>query len=392
MNPRPAAWLSLLLACTPAQPPAPPVTPDPPPAAIAPTPTPTPTPTPAPATCSYTAEPPTKLPALLPTDPATACRKPAPAARRALHAQIRKQFHRRWPKDGRLEIRDGCDRLDEQLDSVVFAISGGHGGSLTLGSFDRQADGDYALLLLAYNHYRRDRRDGEKDPYIEDSSGALHIYRATLTAKKMAPLLADLRAATHVEIEEHEPPPRPQTGFYSSGVGTSHDYHVALRLADRGGHGAARHFAGYEGSGTQQNDGVPLAFAQAALRKLIEDVTEDPSAGAIDTSDLASRALFARMFWDAHARGEDYGYWYVRERMLGLAALLGSAQLMPALLAQLAPATKEGKKDASLARSEVLALNAIAAITGHDLRHDPAGAPRDVATVAAETLAACAAR
>jgi hypothetical protein len=51
--------------------------------------------------------------------------------------------------------------------------------------------------------------------------------------------------------------------------------------------------------------------------------------------------------------------------MLGMAALLGSAQHMPALLEQLAP----GKQEPSVARSEVLAPKMIAAITGFDLRH-----------------------
>ena len=391
MPSRPTAWLSLslsLFACTPAAPPAPPPAPAPvaaptaPPVAAPPA---EPEPVVHTAHCSYAAEPPTLLPALVPTDPARACRKPAGKARTTLHAEIRKQWHRTWPA-GRLEIRDGCDRLDEQLDSVVFASSGGHGGSLTLGSLDRQADGDYVLVLLAYNHYQRGRQNAEKDPYTEDSAGTLSIYRGAVKAKKMTPLLAGLRAAAHVEIEEHEPPPKPGTGFSSQGVGSSHDYHLALRISDHGGHGVERHFAGYEGSGPEQKDGVPLAIAQTALQTLIEEVSSDPSNGAVDPSDRSARAVFARLFWQAHARGEDYGYWYVRERMLGLAALLGSAQHRPALLAQLAP----GKKEPSAARSEVLALNAIAAITGLDLRHDPAGAPREVATVAAETLAACA--
>ena len=42
--------------------------------------------------------------------------------------------------DGRLEIRDGCDRLDPLIDSVVLESSGGHGGSLTLAGFTRRPD------------------------------------------------------------------------------------------------------------------------------------------------------------------------------------------------------------------------------------------------------------
>lgn len=386
MDSRLAAWLSLsLFACTPTQPPAPPATVEPAsPAVVAAPPAATPEPAAPASECRYPAEPPTLLPALVPTDPATTCRKPAASAKASLHAQIRKQWSRTWPKS-RLEIRDGCDRLDEQLDTITFASSAGHGGSLTLGSLDRQPDGDYALVLLDYNHYARARRPDEKDPYREDSSGTLHIYRTTIKAKKIAPLLASLRAAAHVEIEEHEPPPIPGS-FSAAGFGSSHDYHLALRLADHAGHGVERRFAGYASGGPEQKDGVPMAIAQTALDKLVEDVTKLPDAGGVDTSDRTARAVFARLFWQSHARGPDYDYWYVRERMLGMAALLGSAQHMPALLEQLAP----GKKESSVARSEVLALNAIAAITSLDLRHDHDGAPREVATVAAETLAACA--
>ena len=140
----------------------------------------------------------------------------------------------------------------------MLESSGGHGGSLTLASFDRRPDGDYDLVLLEYNHYQRPRPKDPEDPYPQDSAGPLVVYHRQLPAAKMAPLLVRLRATAHLEIVEHEPPPTPGT-MSGGAVGTSHNYHVALRLTDRKGRGVQRYFSGYEGSGEEQRDGVPMA-------------------------------------------------------------------------------------------------------------------------------------
>ena len=388
VTPGTAALLSLsLLGCAVAAPPAttpasvapPTVAPTvAPPAPVASEPT-----APEPAVCSYTAEPRALAPALVVPDNSGACRAPPAKEWRALQAEVRKRWHRSWPK-GRLQIDRGCDRQDPRIDSLVLESSGGHGGSLTLASLDRRPDGDYDLVLLEYNHYQRPRPKDPEDPYQRDSAGPLAVYHRQLPAATMAPLLVRLRATAQLEIVEHEPPPTPDT-MVGGGVGTSHSYHVALRLTDHQGRGVQRYFAGYERSGEQQRDGVPMAIVQDTVSALLHDDAFTASLSAVGVDDPAGRALFARVFWQAHARGEDFGSWYVRERLLGMAALLGSDQHVPALLAPLQPTT-----DAPRLRSTALALNAIAAITGFDRRHDPSGTPREVAEVAAETLAACA--
>lgn len=386
------ALATLLFGCTGVLPrDAPAEVPDPAPAparvtipdAGPPPPTPAPEATPALPACTYDREAPTEFAAA--TAPTGgACRTVPKAALRDLTTHIRKEWMRSWP-NSRLEIRPGCDRLDAQLDSVVLVTSGGHGGSLTLARFDRLDGGEYDLVLLEYNHYFGGPAKDRADPWQADSAGRLRVSRAKLGAAVMTRLLDRLRAAAHVEIEEHEPPPRRDGTFFGMAGSSSHDYHVALRLADGRGHGVERFFAGYASSGKDQRDGVPLAFASRVAREVLDpDGEHRKSFQSIDAADPAARDLFARVFWAARARGDDYGYWYVRERLLGMAALLGSGQHVPALLAQLRIAGEH-----SILRSATLAVNAIAAITKFDVRYDPDRKPRPLAAVVADTLAAC---
>ena len=150
-----------------------------------------------------------------------------------------------------------------------------------------------------------------------------------------------------------------------------------------------RWFAGYVGE--QQQDSVPLAIAQSTIDELLLADAFRATLTPAGADDPDARALYARVFWHARARGEDYGYWYVGERLLGIAASLGAPQHVPALLDHLRPPRSMAAPDSdevSRARLTVLALNAIAAITGYDHRYADK-APRKVDEVAAETLAAC---
>jgi hypothetical protein len=377
--------LSLLGCATtsPAPPTAAPSTVEPAPAVVAAAPQPPPPVAPA---CTWTAEPPPAAPAVL-APPATAsCRKPPAKLQRSLKAEVRKQWHTSHPQ-ARLEIRDGCDRLGPQIDSLVLESSGGHGGSLTLAGFTRRPDGDYSLVLLNYNHYMRTTKIDREDPYQADSAGPLQAYQGVVGQATMTAMLDELRAAAHVEVVEHEPPPTPGKMFGRS-IGTSHDYHVALRLTDAQGHGVERFFAGYEGSGESQKDGVPMGIAQQVTDELLGDEKFVAGLTPIGNDDPAARELYDRVFWQARARGPEFGYWYVGERLLGMAALLGAPRQVPTLLEQLGPAPPDTIKEVH-ARSMALALNALAVIIGYDRRYDEGRAPRKVETVAAETLAAC---
>lgn len=332
--------------------------------------------------CTYAREAPSVFPELQ-TPTTGACRPEPKAVARELQTAVRERWKRRWP-DGQLEIRPGCDRLDAHLESLVIVTSGGHAGSFTVAGFQRDPGGAYDLLLLEYNHYTPGPRPDPDDPWQADRPGTLTVHRARLDTAVTTRLLDRVRAAAHVEIEERQPPPRADGTGSGSASGSSHSYHVALRLADGRGQGVQRQFAGYEASGPDQRDGVPLAIVADHLRELLADDRLRKTFAPVELTDPATRDLFARVFWAAHARGDDYGSWFVRERLLGMAALLGSHQHMPALLARL-----DVPGDAGVARSAILAIHAVAALTGFDVRYDADRRPRPPAQVAADTLAAC---
>ncbi|MDC0676026.1 hypothetical protein [Nannocystis radixulma] len=330
------------------------------------------------ATCDYPAEAPARFDELQASE--GPCRAVPARVARELGAEIRERWARSWPK-GRLEIRGGCDRLGAQPSSIVIESCEGHGGVLTLARFDRQADGAYDLVLLEYDHDGQVAGKDDQNPWQAHASGPLAVRRARLDGAVMASLLERLRAAAHVEIEEHEPPPRKDNSFVATASGSSHYYHAALRLVDDRGRGVQHVFTGHEGTGHEQKLGVPLAIVARDLDTLLADPAVRSRFTELGADDPAARELFARVFWAARARGDEP--WYV-DQLLGMTALLGSAQHMPALVEQL---RARGERD--ITRTDIVVVNAIAALAGYDVRHDASGKPRPLASVVADTLAAC---
>ncbi|MEZ4452299.1 MAG: hypothetical protein R3B09_22725 [Nannocystaceae bacterium] len=332
--------------------------------------------------CAYPEVAPRRYPALQ-SAPSGRCEANPAKVRRAVKSEVKRAWKRTW-RDGTLEIRDGCDPTEGPLESVVIEGAGGHGGSLTLAELRRRDDGDYDLVVVEYNHYfGAGRRDAE-DPWTQGTNGALEIRRGTLAKSRAEPLFTRMRALLALEIEEREPPPRP--GAYHSGSHSfsSNDFHAALRLTDAGGVGVQRHYTGYESSGPEQRDGVPLSIALDDAYALLGDEALRATWTVVDASDPGARDLLARVFWEERGRGERIGSWFVHERLLALAARLGEPELMPALLDDL-----RTRERTAVERVHVLAVAAIAAITGFDVRHDADGAPRPIEVVREETLAAC---
>lgn len=317
-------------------------------------------------------------------EPAARCRPVARGLGRSLRKDVAAAWHRAWP-EGRLEIEAGCDRLSDTIASLDVELSSGHGGTLHLARFERDAaTGEHALLWIRYNHYQRDRPRETGDPWQEDAIGTLEVLRGRVGATTMTALVDRVRAAAHLEIVEHEPPPKPGTLYLSSFGMSSRDFGVGLRLVDDAGHGIERFYAGYEGSGDTQDEGVRLDLAGAAVVELLYDDAFAATLEPVPHGDEAARTLFAQWFAKARGRGDEYGYWYIRERYIGLAAALGTHREVPALLERVAI---DG--DASVGRTRVLAINAIAALTGFDPRYGESGEPREPAVVAAEVLAEC---
>jgi len=328
-------------------------------------------------------------PARLTAPPETATCRAQPSRRRKaeLRRQVRERWMWSWPDHAKLSVSMGCDRLEDSIASLVFELSSGHGGSLELVKLDHLDGGDWQITRIDYNHYYGVERGPHEpgDPWVEDSTGVVLLSSGTLPGPRVDAALRRARQALALEIEEHAPPPDPEGIVTLGSMGfSSRDFHVALRLVDTRGHGAEYYVAGYESGGEGQAQRIALDLAADELVVLLADEALMTSLDMKAARDPAFRELFARRLWAARDRGEDYGSWYLRERLLGLAAPLGSEQHMSALLEQVA-----AKGDVSVDRSRVLAINAIAAITGFDPRYGERGEVRDVDEVAAEVLAAC---
>jgi hypothetical protein len=334
--------------------------------------------------CAWERVEPQRFAELVPPPASAECR-PAPSRKRRaeLSRVLRERWHYTWPDHAKLSIEHGCDRLDPTLSTVVFDGSSGHGGSLDLVRLDHRDDGDWDVTWIDYNQYWGRPARVEGDPWQGEAPGPSTLRRGVLPGERVDPMLRRVRELLALDVRELEPPPTPGKGF-GAGFGSSRDFHVGLRLVDAGGHGLARHFAGYEGGGEEQALQLTLDLASEELWKVLGDDALVAGLAEVGSDDASIRQLLAGAFWAAREREPDYGTWYVRERLFGLVSTLGGLEHVPALL----DAVRIGSGP-SEERSRVSAINGIAAIVGFDVRYDGDGKPRPVKAVAAEVLAAC---
>lgn len=344
--------------------------------------------TPAGPSCTWEHEEPRRFAAFVPPPESAECR-PAPSRRRKaeLTRVLRKQWNWSWPEHRKLAVEHGCDRLAAELSTVVFDSSSGHGGSLELVRLDRRADGDWDVTWVDYNDRLGVEAPVEGDPWQAEAPGRTELRRGVLPGERVDPMLRRVRELVALEARELEPPPPPPgTGFSVSGFGSSRNFHVGLRLVDASGHGMERYFGGYEGGGADQGLQQTLDLASAEVWTVLGDDALVAGLGEVGPDDPAIRELLANAFWAARERSSEYGLWYVRERLFGLASVLGGPELVPALLDAVRPEAGSGPSEE---RSRASAINGIAALVGFDVRYDAGGKPRPVKTVAAEVLAAC---
>ena len=195
-------------------------------------------------------------------------------------------------------------------------------------------------------------------------------------------MLLRMRANLHLTAEEKLPPPPPGTLRGLGGTFSSRDFHVAYRMVDAHGRGQQGFWVGYAGSGDQET-WLPLDLAVSAYHELLW--SKDIEALLSDRDPTASdRDFFAERFATARERNEEYGYWYLRERLLGMARTLGDRRLMTDLLSL---AAIEGKH--SEARTQIAAVDVLVVLTGYDPRYDTKGKPRPGPDAAADMITRC---
>lgn len=339
-------------------------------------------------TCTWERVEPRRFAPLVPPPESAECR-PTPSRKRQaeLRKLVRKDWMWSWPEHAKLVVAHGCDRLGAALSTVVFDSSSGHGGSLELLRLDHRDDGDWDLTWIDYNARLGGPPPVEGDPWRAEAPGGSRLRRGVLPGARVDPMLQRAREVLALRVRELEPPPPPPGVMLGQTVGSSsRDFHVGVRLVDTSGQGVEHYFGGYESTDEQQGLRVVLDLAAAEVWTVLGDDALVDALPEVGPDDAAIRELLASSFWAARARNSEYGQWYVRERLFGLAASLGGPELVPALLEAV---RAQAEESASEERSRVSAINVLAGITRFDVRYAASGEPRPVKAVAAEVLAAC---
>ena len=136
----------------------------------------------------------------------------------------------------------------------------------------------------------------------------------------------------------------------------------------------SRSFTGSRDS-TAQTDYLPLELALEPLGKVLDGLAFGAELGSLKRQ-AEARALFVTSFQSSFEPSPGW----LRELYLALASRYGALDVAPAL-SNLALADAE--------REQVLALNALAAVTGWDARYDERAAARAVSVAAAAYAVEC---
>ena len=281
----------------------------------------------------------------------------------ALETAVARALRRRVrdiePTSGaRIEISFGCPAAPE-LSRVTALSAHGHGGFVSLVDVDGTSGGAGQVLALRLHPAATPALSGPA-PLLDRASA-----RPRDEVMRRALAFANAALASTIQIR---PPPARGGAHVASTVTTTHDEALEFRLLGRDGQSSTRRWNGYVDS-AHAGDRIPLEIAWDALwaisaRPLRPAAPED-----------ADRAAFRRLVDGNEARLEN-------DALLELGALLATRPVAGWLTAQL---------DAPSDRTRTLAVNALVAATGIDLRRDAAGAVRPLAEVAAAYRALAAA-
>jgi len=308
---------------------------------------------------------------------------------RKLTRRIEKAARKTWFRafsDSTLEVTFGCDAFGAELGELIFEQSWGHGFSLDLYRIRPRDEDAYEVTWLRYGAFgTRLERDPDHPPTAWESAArdGATVQTAIVPADLIETMLLELRAVMQLHIREIEPPP-PESGVVRLGsVGTSSaDFHAAYRFVDSAGFGQQDFWAGYQGS-TDQDRWVPIALAEDAFSRFV--YAEDVSALFVERVPTdADLDFFAERFATARDRGDEFGFWYVRERMLAMARTVGDERLVPDLLDLLSLPGGYSED-----RSRGVVVDILVRLLGHEVRYAEDGSERTVDDAAKALLSTC---
>jgi hypothetical protein len=292
-----------------------------------------------------------------PVAPRPACEHD-PVAESAVAAELvhRIEVTRSNPK-ARVSVTFRCP-----TDSVVGTATGidglranGHGGYLFLvgATFDASGAGEV----------RGVRFKPQSSPTLDGPGPSLEIARAPVTVEAARKTWAIIRAALAAEV--HVDVPVPVVGETQSVTAhmTTHDTAIALRILSASAVTTSREWHGYLNN-LDEPILAPLDLAWHAVFQLL------PTSFTPGAAEGEDKQLFLRSWQTKEPRPD-----WVTEEQLGLASLLGTREILASLMPEL---------ESSLPRRRVLAVNALAALTGDDLRRGADGKVRPLPVVVAD--------
>jgi hypothetical protein len=152
-------------------------------------------------------------------------------------------------------------------------------------------------------------------------------------------------------------------------VGSDGNAMTELRMVDDQ---QGRALLAFQGANAEMPGSTPHVLLEIAWESIAAWMTDHFAARAVEPED---RVMLAEVWAEADARPD-----WANDRLLELAATLGSPQLLPSILPSL---------DHPNEATRIRAVNALASITGWDARRDASGKLRELAEVVADYKREC---
>jgi hypothetical protein len=265
--------------------------------------------------------------------------------------------------DAKLQVRVEfpCSSLRQPPVRVLAVQISGHGGGTRVVELQALPEHQFRLRTLRV-------QPDDFDATSAITPGHVAFSRADVPEALLAGALDRVRTALAARISTERTPPPP--GQVDLGPIETSDDLIALELLlrDGSGHELERSYHGYVDN-LDAASRVPVQFAWSALAAAL------PEAAPSDLAEDADRALL-RAIW---SKGSPRP-WYAEQALLALATAAGSPPLIPYIVADL---------DAEALRTRALAVTALAAISGWDVRRDASGKPRPLPDVVADYRREC---
>jgi hypothetical protein len=256
-----------------------------------------------------------------------------------------------------------CVEVGAEPGSVVALVVSGHGGTARVVGIRASGPGTFGARVL------RVLTGGGSN---QTPAGTVEFFRRDVSGASVARLFDRMRTAVAARIttERKVPDSADQIALGSFGI-SSNDTSMELALRDERGGVYARGWEGYGGSiGAESR--VPMELAWRALGEVA--LEGSPSTRAEPEDRVLLREAWLQSIPDFERP------WYATRALLLFAAHAGSAELIPSIVKQL---------DATDADTQQLAVDALAAISGHDVRRDESGNARALSDVVAEYRREC---